>query len=213
MGGGELGAVGPLARDSKDGPFAGLSYPEGVARFVPSNLRRFGEAYVSALPRRDAHRVTDKSMDSFFYAGLIALALPKARMVNCVRDPIDTCLSCYTHQLAHQLFNYDLTEIGRFYRLYARLMEHWHDVLPGRILDVRYEDFVSNQETETARLLEFCGLEWEDACLSFYETRRPVHTASASQVRQPIYTSSVRRWTHYQRHLQPLLDALGSYAD
>ncbi len=157
----------------------------------------------------DRPRFTDKHPINFLYIGLIHGAFPNARIVHCRRDPIDTCLSCYRVLFKLGLdFTYDLEELGRFFRAYERLMVHWHAVLPGQILDVCYEDVVADQEGQTRRLLEFCGLDWEDGCLAFHETDRTVLTASASQVRQPIYSQSVERWKRYERHLSPLLEAL-----
>ena len=107
-----------------------------------------------------------------------------------------------------QEFAYDLGELGRYYRLYNRLMDHWRAVLPGRIFDLSYEDLVAEPEARMRALLEFAGLDWEDACLQFHNTGRQIRTASAQQVRQPLYRTAVERWKHYQKHLWPLIDAL-----
>ena len=138
------------------------------------------------------------------------MVFPNAKIIHCVRDPMDTCLSCYQQLFSGaQPFAYDLAELGRYYRAYKGLMAHWRKVLPGRIMDIAYEDLVNDQEEQSRRLLEFCGLDWENGCLNFYETKRTVKTASASQVRMPIYKSSVKRWKHYESHLEPLIEALG----
>ena len=137
--------------------------------------------------------------------------LPNAKIIHVKRNPVDTCLSCYT-RLFHrkQEHTYDLAELGQYYVHYARLMEHWRKVLPaGAFLDVQYEDIVADQETQARRLIAYCGLEWNPACLDFHNTIRSIRTASVTQVRQPIYGSSVERWRHYEKFLGPLLDALG----
>jgi hypothetical protein len=131
-----------------------------------------------------------------------------------MRNSADICLSSFTKNFNNsQLHSYDLVEMARFYVNYAKLIEHWREVLPeGSFYEVQYEQLVANPEEETRKLVEFCGLEWDDACLSPHKTERNVKTASITQVRQPIYTSSVERWRRYETHLKPLLDALGKYA-
>jgi Sulfotransferase family len=143
-------------------------------------------------------------------AGLIHLALPNARIIHTVRDPLDTCYSCFSKLFGNgQYHTYNLTELARYYRHYEKLMEHWRKVLPpGRIMDVRYEEVVFDLEGQARRIVAHCGLEWDDRCLEFHKTDRPVHTASAVQVRQPIYQSAVGRAQHFKPFLQPLLDAL-----
>jgi len=160
-----------------------------------------------------AMRVTDKMPRNFFFLGLIPLALPKARIVHCVRDPVDTCLSCFKELFsAGHAYSYDLGDLGRHYRSYLELMDHWKRVLPGYVHDLVYEDLIADPETVIRNLLDFAGLPWEGGCLRFHETERPVRTASLRQVRQPLYGTSVKRWRRYERHLAPLLDALGPLA-
>ena len=136
--------------------------------------------------------------------------MPNARIIHVQRDPIDTCLSMFSIQFNEPVeYAYDLGELGRYYRAYERLMDHWRRVLPeGAMLDVRYEDVVDDIESQARRMLAFCGLPWDDACLAFYENKRPVSTASLYQVRQPLYRSSLGRWKAYADRLGPLLDAL-----
>ena len=143
--------------------------------------------------------------------GLIHLALPNAAIIHTIRDPVDTCLSCFSKMFAEeQGHTYDLAELGRYYRHYQALMAHWHRVLPtGRILDVRYEDVVADLEGQARRIVAHCGLDWDPRCLAFHQTERPVLTASATQVRQPIYNSSIGRWRGYKEFLAPLLVELG----
>jgi hypothetical protein len=148
---------------------------------------------------------------NFFFAGLIHLVLPNARIIHTRRDPLDTCLSCFAtlftgdHRVA-----YELGELGRFYRSYEQLMEHWRSVLPvGALLDVQYETVVVDFETQARRIVAHCGLDWEDACLRYHVTKRPVRTASVAQIREPIYQSSVGRWRSYSHLLRPLFSGLG----
>ena len=146
---------------------------------------------------------------NFRYAGLIRMALPQARIIHTVRDPVDTCLSCFAIPFERQPFSFHLGELGRYYRAYADLMDHWRDVLPAdAILDVHYEALVNDFENEARRIVAWCGLEWDEACLRFQEAARPVKTASSVQVRQPLYRSSVGRWRPSDEVLRPLLEGL-----
>jgi hypothetical protein len=147
---------------------------------------------------------------NFLLAGLIHLALPNATIIHAVRDPVDTCISCFSKLFTDgQLHTYDLAELGRYYRHYQTLMAHWHHVLPpGRILDVRYEDTVTDIEATARRIVAHCGLPWDPRCLDFHRTERPVRTASATQVRKPVYQSSVGRWRAYEAFIAPLLREL-----
>ena len=150
-------------------------------------------------------------LENFRHLGLIHMALPQARFVHTMRDPIDTCLSCFAQLfISEQHHTFDLSELGRYYRAYEALMAHWRQVLPsGTMLDLQYEDMVADPEAQARRLVEHCGLPWDPACLDFWKTERPVRTASASQVRRPIYRSSVGRWRQYGPRLAPLFAALG----
>jgi len=191
-------------------------FPTGAGVLAPGRFETIGRDYVRALVRDagKARRVTDKMPRNFLFIGLIALALPRARIIHCRRSPLDTCLSAFTlHFPRGQEFSYDLAELGAYYRLYRRLMDHWHRVLPGRILDIAYEDVVAEPERKARELIDHCGLEWDEACLDFHRTKRQVMTASATQVREPVHRRSVARWRRFERHLTPLREALGSYAD
>jgi tetratricopeptide (TPR) repeat protein len=190
-----------------------VAFPDGVTRLSADELRALGADYVSSLCRLapQAARITDKMPENFRFAGLIHLALPNARIIHTRRDPVDTCLSCFS-----KLFNetqphtYDLAELGRYWRGYAALMDHWRSVLPADVLlEVQYEEVVADLEGQARRMVAHCGLPWDDACLAFHQTERAVRTASASQVRQPIYKSSIGRWRPYAALLQPLIEALG----
>jgi tetratricopeptide (TPR) repeat protein len=188
------------------------SYPQMVVRMSSEQLRQLGMKYVDRIRARApaAARIVDKMPANFVSIGLIHLALPNARIIHTSRDPVDTCLSCFSLLFAGgHPYSYDLAELGRYYRGYHRLMQHWRAVLPaGVMLEVRYEDVVTDLSGQARAMVRHCGLEWEEACLSFHKTRRPIQTASMYQVRQPIYRTSVGRWHRYQDLLQPLLHAL-----
>ncbi len=161
-----------------------------------------------------ADRVADKMPGNFCYLGLIAAMLPEARVIHIQREPADTCLSCFCNLFGpHQPFSYDLTELGRYYRAYAALMGHWRQVLPeGMLLEVSYEELVNEPEVQLQRILAHCDLEWDPACLAFHERRGSVETASAEQVRQPLYRHAIGRWRAYRDHMGPLFEALGPLA-
>jgi Flp pilus assembly protein TadD len=189
-----------------------FSLPDVMLHVSGEHLRRLGAHYVSEVVRLapTATHVVDKMPSNFFFAGLIHLALPNARIIHAVRDPVDTCMSCFSKLFAAgQYHTYDLAELGRYYRRYEELMEHWRRMLPaGRILDVRYEDLVADLEGQARRIIGHCGLEWHRRCLAFHETERPVRTASATQVRQPLYQSAIGRARPYERFLEPLFAEL-----
>ena len=147
---------------------------------------------------------------NFITIGLIHALFPNAKIIHVERDPIDTCLSCYTKLFTEgQLYSYDLTELGQYYQCYKRIMDHWRHILPPKAwLDIKYENVVNHFDEEAKRLIDFCDLPWEPACLTFYESKRQVRTASFAQVRQPVYTSSIERWRQYARELAPLIQAL-----
>jgi len=200
----------PLREDQPSG------FPNSMQGIGHDELTRMGGRYLESLRQRapTARRITDKMPANFLALGLIPLILPNARIVHVRRNPADVCLSNFTKLFNRgQYHSYDLTELGRFYVAYARLMEHWRAVLPeNTFLDLQYEDLVADREKQTRRLIDFCGLTWDDACLSHHKTERSVKTASVTQVRQPVYKSSVERWRHYEPFLEPLMQALGPYA-
>ncbi|MGH8129815.1 MAG: tetratricopeptide repeat-containing sulfotransferase family protein [Steroidobacteraceae bacterium] len=188
-----------------------ITYPEAVRDFTDDTWAALGRSYIEQTRqyRRNALYFIDKMPNNFASIGLLSLALPNARFINTRRHPLDTCLSCFKQLFAKgQPFTYDLVELGEYYLQYDRMMAHWHAVLPGRVLDVQYESVVADQGGETQRLLEFCGLPWEDACLRYYETERAIRTASSEQVRRPIYTSSLGMWRLYRRELAELIEIL-----
>lgn len=162
-------------------------------------------AYREMAP--DASRITDKLPSNSFRVGLLASVFPKASLVHCMRDPRDAALSCFMQDFFAQSvrFSNDLEHIGRYYRSYKRVMEHWYKVLPGQILESPYENLVTDSESATKRLMKHIGVPWDERCLQFHRSERFVPTASAQQVRQPMYTSAVARWKRYEKHLAPLL--------
>jgi hypothetical protein len=159
--------------------------------------------------RGDRPFFTDKNPNNFVHVGLLHLILPNAKIINARRHPLDSCFGSYKQLFASgQPFTYDLVELGEYYLQYQRLMDHWHDVLPGKVLDVQYEEVVQDLKGQITRILEYCELDWEESCLNYHETSRSVKSASSEQVRQPIYSSAVNTWRHYEPHLGPLIDTL-----
>ena len=213
-GGGELSTLMDLIQSARRSDGKALPYPEFVPQLDAPALRQLGSHYVSAIVKRAPNKecITDKMPSNFQFAGLIHLALPNAKIIHTVRSPLDTCVSCFSKLFSgEQNHTYDLGEVGRYYRRYERLMAHWRRVLPvGRMLEVRYEDIVADLEGQARRIVAHCDLPWDERCLSFHETSRPVRTASATQVRQPIYRSAIGRWRVYGEQLEPLLNALGT---
>jgi tetratricopeptide (TPR) repeat protein len=192
--------------ESRDG------YPETVGRASAAQLTGLGRRYLEetvALRSGRAH-FTDKQPNNFSHIGLIHAILPRATIIDGRRHPMDACFGTFKQHFAEgQTFSYSLSDLGRYYRCYLALMDHWDRVLPGRVLHVQYEELVREPEANIRRLLAHCGLAYEPACLSFHETRRAVRTASAEQVRQPLYSSGVGYWRHFERQLEPLRQALG----
>jgi tetratricopeptide (TPR) repeat protein len=186
----------------------------GVFPLDGATLRRLGQSYLDGLPAvADGKiRIVDKLPGNFLRIGLIRLIFPNARIIHTMRHPIDTCVSCYSKLFAFGLhYSYDLAELGRYYRCYSELMTHWRSVLPpSAMLEVSYEDVVDDLEGQARRLIDYCGLPWNDRCIDFYRSSRPVKTASAVQVRRPLFRSSLQRWRQYETGLAPLLDELGN---
>jgi tetratricopeptide (TPR) repeat protein len=188
------------------------SYPEMAAHMSGEQLRQLGMSYVNSTRTcaPSTARIVNKMPGNFGSAGLIHLALPNARIIHTTRDPLDTCFSCFSLLFSGgHAYSYDLAELGRYYHGYRTLMQHWRSVLPeGVMLEVRYEDLVTDLEGQARAMVTHCGLQWEKSCLDFHKTRRPVQTASMSQVRQPIYRTSIGRGHRYKDLLQPLVQAL-----
>lgn len=189
------------------------SYPQMLARLPAAELRRLGEAYLERTRihrKRNAPRFIDKMPNNFTHVGLIRLILPRARIIDVRRHPLGACFSAYKQHFAQgQTFSYELTDLGRYYRDYVELMAHFDTVLPGYVHRVIYEDLVENPQQEIRKLLAFCDLPFESACLEFHQTQRPVRTVSSEQVRRPLYRDALERWRHYEPWLGPLQSALG----
>jgi tetratricopeptide (TPR) repeat protein len=190
----------------------GVNYPEAVRELGEANFKSLGQDYLDAAA---LHRITgtphfiDKMPNNFPSIGLIHLILPNAKIIDARRYPLDSCLSNFRQLYGRgQPFTYDLTDIGEYFLEYQRMMDHWHAVLPGRVVTVQYEDVVTDFENQVHRLLDYCELPWEDACLRYHETDRPVRTASSEQVRQPVYTKSVHFWRNHEKNLGELIEVL-----
>ena len=148
--------------------------------------------------------------NNFVHIGLIRLILPNAKVIDARRNPMACCFSCFQQLFGEgQEFTYGLEEVGRYYRAYVRLMDHWDAVLPGHVLRVMHEDVVDDLETQVRRILDFCELPFEENCIHFHKTERNIRTPSSEQVRQPIYREGVDRWRRFEAHLNPLREALG----
>lgn len=188
-------------------------YPGMMTKITPAQMELVGKSYLDALVTGagKAKRITDKLLTNYFFVGLIHLLFPNAKVIHTRRDPVDTCLSGFTKLFKDDMpHSYDLGELGRYYGKYRELMEHWEKVLPeGVMITVQYEDVVADTEGQARRLIDFLGLPWNDKCVDFHKSDRPVKTASVAQVRKPIYKTSVERWRKYGDGLQPLVDAIG----
>jgi tetratricopeptide (TPR) repeat protein len=215
FGAGELRDIGMLTESLSACIGTAEPYPGCLDFLDAATASRLGEEHVGHLRELGgtADRVVDKMPFNYLNLGLIATLLPRARIIHCRRDPVDTCLSCYFQNFSEpQGFTLDLAYLGMYYREYLRVMKHWREVLPMPIFELQYEELIADPEPMCRRLLEFCGLEWDERCLRFHETERPVRTASLLQVRKPLYTTAVRRWKRYEKHLGPLIEALGEDA-
>jgi tetratricopeptide (TPR) repeat protein len=185
---------------------------QSLDAYEQSLFETAGRTYLDKLARlnSEARHITDKMPFNMMMIGLIRIALPHAKIIHCVRDPRDTCLSIYKQNFTtgNYRFAYDLRAVGQFHNLYRELMEHWHDVQPGAIYDVSYESLTQNPDDQIRKLLSHCDLDFEERCLHFDKTEAVIKTASAFQVRQPIYTSSVGLWREYGEFIGPMLDEL-----
>jgi tetratricopeptide (TPR) repeat protein len=187
-------------------------YPAVLAQMTAEDYRRLGEKYLSdtRVYRSGKTRFIDKMPNNFRHVGLIHLMLPNAKIIDARREPMACCFGNLKQLFAHgQEFTYSIEDIARYYRTYLELMRHWDEVLPGCVLRVQHEEVVDDLEAAVRRLLEYCGLDFEPACLAFHKTERSVRTASSEQVRQPIYREGLDQWRHYEPWLGPLREALG----
>ncbi len=192
------------------------TFLRNIANLNDRDLQKYSREYLDILDRvsSSAKYVIDKMPLNFESLGLIAILYPEAKVIHCTRDPLDTCLSCYMNDFsdAHS-YNNELTSLGLFYREYRDLMAHWSEVLPLEIYESSYEALTSDPESATRGLIDFLDLDWDPACLEFNSNAQLVTTPSKWQVRQPIYRSSVKKWKKYEKHLGPLIEALGDYAE
>ena len=210
-GGGELEKLGQLVSEFSNMNGSTAGYPACITTANPNDIEHLAKGYLDYLGNLSAHdrRITDKMPSNYIHLGLINLLFPEARVIHCTRDPMDTCLSCYFQSFGWRIpYTLDLKTLGRYYRLYQRLMNHWKSVIDIAFMEVRYEDLVKDLAGTSKTIINFCGLEWNDRCLEFHNTKRVVATASHDQVRQPIYKKSIGRWRNYDAHLEPLRRAL-----
>ncbi len=213
-GAGELHDIGNLINMLPASMGSNVPYPHIIDAITSAQINGFAEQHLKKLASFSAQssRVTDKMPHNFRHLGMIDLLLPGARIIHCLRDPVDTCLSIYSLPFsASHAYAADLAQLGAYYRQYQDLMTHWKQVLRIPMLEVRYEEIVANQEEITRKMIEFCGLPWDERCLRFHESERVVTTPSYDQVRRPIYKKSIARWKNYERHLGPLIAALNSH--
>ncbi|MAQ09548.1 MAG: sulfotransferase [Gammaproteobacteria bacterium] len=191
----------------------GRAFPGSIPDLRDDEFEALGITYLNQTRRHRGAglRFTDKMPNNFAYIGFISTILPNAKIIDARRHPLDSCLGCFKQHFAKgQTFTYDLFELGEFYLEYEQLMAHWDDVLPGKVLRVQYEEVVNDLENQVNRILDFCDLPFEQACVNFHETKRAVRTASSEQVRQPIYQGSIGTWKKFGSHLEPLSDILAA---
>ena len=189
-----------------------IKFPEKFNIKNQAFFNNMGTKYIENLVRFNTNKnyITDKAPLNFRWIGLIKLILPKSKIIHCTRDPKDICLSLFKNIFEGQLnFSYSLEEVGKYYKLYQNLMEFWKQLLPDFIYDISYEKLVENQEFESKKLLDFCNLDWDKNCLTFYKNKRGIVTASFAQARKPIYKNSVKSWQKYEGELLPLFNTLG----
>jgi tetratricopeptide (TPR) repeat protein len=213
----ELPVLGKLSQSIGRYRTDGVAYPEAVSQLRKKDLRAYGQQYIEESRR---YRVTDKPIftdklpNNFPFVGLMHLILPNTKVINARRHPFDSCLGGYKQLFGQgQNFTYDMLDLAHYYKQYDAMMKYWHDVLPGKVLDVHYEVTVTDLESQVRRILDHCGLPFEESCVRFHETERAVKTASSEQVRQPIYTGALGTWRRYEKHLGLWQDQLGYIID
>jgi tetratricopeptide (TPR) repeat protein len=214
FGAGELNEIKRIAASSPNFSQIKAPYPHCMPMLKQGAINSMAEDYLNQIrsltDMTGITRIVDKHPLNFLNIGLILMMFPNAKIIHTTRDPLDTCLSCFFQNFTRgQDYSFNLNQLGHFYNDYCRLMEHWQMLYPDRILALAYESLIENQASESRRLIDFCGLEWEDNCLEFHKTKRTVKTASFMQIRQPIYKSSKGRWQNYRNHIGPLAQILG----
>lgn len=212
-GAGELKDLGKVLASvrSSEKEQQGAIIPDRLLELDARAYADLGKQYIARIRKYSASAkfITDKMPHNFLYIGFVRAILPNARIVHCTRDPMDNCLSIFKTRLNNgHGYADNMSELGQYYRMYLELMDYWRDTLPGFIYDQSYEDLVISQQEQVSKLLQHCGLDWDDACLDFHQTRRKVKTASNAQVRRPIYKDSVQLWKRYEKQLEPLRAAI-----
>ena len=213
----ELPELGKIAESIGRYRTDGIRYPEAIRDLRARDLYAYGKEYIEASQR---HRLTDKPLftdklpNNYPLVGFAHLILPNAKVINARRHPFDSCLGNYKQLFGRgQNFTYDMLDLAHYYQQYDSMIKHWHEVLPGKVLDVHYEETVTNLEDQVRRILEHCDLPFEESCVRFHETDRAVKTASSEQVRQPIYTGAMGTWRRYENHLSLWQEQLGYIVD
>ncbi len=213
----ELPALGHIATSIGRFRADGATFPDAATDLEGSDWKAYGQRYLEEAARHrftERPLFTDKMPNNFPLLGLLHLILPNAKVIDARRHPLDTCLGCYKQLFAKgQNFTYDLEDLAHYYRHYDAIMRYWHEALPGKILTVHYEETVTDLDAQVRRILDHCGLPFEDACVHFHETRRAVRTASSEQVRQPIYFDALGKWRQYAHHFGWLVDELAPIID
>ena len=208
----ELPNIGDIAIGTGRYRADGLTYPKTLRSLTKRDLKAYGKEYLQQIDRHRTSRTPffiDKMPNNFAHIGFIKLILPNAKIINTRRHPLDSCLGAYKQLFAKgQNFTYEKFELAQFYCDYIDVMDHWHEVFPGEILDIHYEETITDLEKQTRKVLEFCGLNFEEQCLRYYETKRAVKTASSEQVRQPVYTSALGFWENYSSQIEDWKDHL-----
>ena len=208
----DLGMVSQMITDKTKGRM----FPGGILQMSDDEITQLGRTYIDRTQRHrgDVPFFTDKMPNNFAHVGLLQAIIPNAKIIDARRHPLDSCVGAYKQHFAKgQTFTYDMFELGEFYLEYDQLMRHWHEMLPGKVLRVQYEDVVADLETQVRRILDYCELPFEQACVDFHETKRSVRTASSEQVRQPIYSQSLNTWQRFDRHIEPLKEILAPLLD
>ena len=211
-GGGELRYLSRLAKKySKSNPE--ITYPCRIKNLTTDNIKKESDDYLKMLKslnnKEDTLRITDKMPHNYLYIGYIKILFPKAKIIHCIRNPLDTCLSIYFQAFSlDNQYSFNLKNIGNWYKDYLRLMEYWNGLFCDEILNVEYIDIVNNIDKAAKKIINYCELEWDDKCLEFYDTKRDVRTASQWQVRQPIYRTSLDIWKNYDKYIGPLKEVL-----
>ena len=205
-GAGELGGIEQMSLQMSTAAKSQHAYPDCIRDLTVDTAQALSQEYLEKLMRDKglSQRIVDKTWYNFYFLGMIALLFPDARVVHCLRDPRDVAVSCFFSNFNSIHWSWKIEDIIAYYTSYLRLMKHWQSVLPIKIFDVSYENLVRNQEKISRQLVDFCGLDWSDDCLTFYNNQRAVQTASRVQVRKPIYDKSIARWKHFENELSLL---------